>query len=110
MRPPHMGTYACRKISRLRPRLVSPSGLSPGRERLETLADLHGGRRIQLIYVDILKWHHEAQPVFRIPAERESSDLLLAAIDPAGEPLRHARNDIAVEVNCAVTGCDFPNA
>ena len=35
--------------------VVSPSGLRPGRECLEALANLHCSRRIQLVYVHVLE-------------------------------------------------------
>src|SRR5437879_9798027 len=56
----------------------------------------------------MLELQHELQPVVRIPVERESGDLLLAAIDPTGDALRHARNDVAVETDRAVASCKFP--
>src|SRR5260221_10539606 len=37
----------------------SPSGLSPGRNRLKALADLHCARRIQLVYVRMLELQDE---------------------------------------------------
>jgi len=79
--------------------VVSPSGLGPRRECLEALADLDRARRIQLVYIHVLELQHEPQPVVRVPAERESGDLLLAAKDPAGNALRHAGHDVAVEAD-----------
>jgi len=51
---------------------------------------------IQLVYVDILELQHEAQPVVRIPTERDSADVLPAAINPASDVLRDAGRDVAV--------------
>jgi len=48
------------------------------------LTDLDCSRRVQLAHIDILELQHEPYPVVRIPVERDSADLLLAAIDPAG--------------------------
>jgi hypothetical protein len=87
---------------------VSPSGLNPTSDRLEALADLDFPCRVQLVHVDILELQHEAQPVVRVPAERESSDLLLAAIDPAGDAFRHPGNHVAVEADSAVACREFP--
>src|ERR1700741_2272990 len=87
---------------------VSPSGLRPDRECLEALADLHCSRRIQLAYIHVLKLQYEPEPVVRVPVERESGDLLLAAIDTAGHALRHTRNDVAVETDSAVARRQFP--
>jgi hypothetical protein len=84
--------------------------LHPASECLKALADLGCARRIQLVYGDVLELPHEAQPVVQVPAERERSYLLLAAIDPASDILRDARNDIAVEIDNAVAGRDFPSA
>ena len=90
--------------------MVSPSGLGSRRECLEALADLDCARRVQLVYVHILELQYEPQPVVRVPAEREGGDLLLAAIDPTGETLRYAGNDVAVEADGAVASRDFPRA
>jgi Natural resistance-associated macrophage protein len=68
--------------------MVLPSGLGPGRECLEALADLYCARRVQLVDFDILELQYEPQPVVRVPAEREGGDLLLAAIDSTGDTLR----------------------
>ena len=90
--------------------MISPSGLRPGGECLEALANLYCSRRIQLAYVHVLELQHKPQPVVRVPAERESGDLLLAAIDTAGDALRHARNDVAVEADGAVASSKLPSA
>jgi hypothetical protein len=91
-------------------RTHSPSGLSPGRNGFEALADLDGAHGVQLVYIDMLELQHKAQPVVRVPAERQCGDLLPATIDPAGEALRNAGNDVAVEIDCAVASRDFPRA
>src|SRR5580700_9964537 len=56
----------------------------------------------------MLELQHEAQPVVRVPAERDTDDLLQAAINTAGDALRHARNDVAVEIDSAVASRNFP--
>jgi hypothetical protein len=78
--------------------------------RLRALADLNCARGVQLVYVDLLELQDETQPVVRVPAERERGDLLLAAMDAAGEALRNAGNDVAVEIDRAVASCNFPGA
>src|SRR5437763_9032134 len=87
---------------------VSPCGLRPGGESLEALADLDFARGVPLVYVHILELQHEPQPVVRVPAERETGGLLLAAKNATRDGLGHTRNDIAVEVDRAVASCDFP--
>src|SRR5437868_3736414 len=87
---------------------VSPCGLRPGGESLEALADLELPRGVQFVYVHILELQHEPQPVVRVPAERETGGLLLAAKNATRDRLGHASNDIAVEVDRAVASCDFP--
>jgi len=91
-------------------RVVSPSGLGPGCERLEVLANLDCACGVQLVYIGMLELQNKPQPIVRVPAERETGDLLLSAINTAGDALRHARNDVAVEIESAVTGRDFPRA
>src|SRR5437868_15526372 len=88
---------------------LSPRCLSPGRERLEALTDLQCARRIQLVYVRMLELQDKPQPVVRVPAERETDDLLPAAVNTAGDALRHARNDVAVEIDSAVASRNFPS-
>ena len=44
----------------------------------------------------------------RVPAERETGDLLLPAIDTAGDALRHTGYDVAVEIDRAVASRQFP--
>src|SRR6266403_2870231 len=89
---------------------LSPCGLGSQGKRLELLADLDLARRVQLVHIDILELEHEPYPVVRVPVERDSADLLLATIDPAGAALRHAGDDVAVEIDCAVASRDFQSA
>lgn len=89
--------------------MVSPSGLGPRRECLEVLADLDRARRVQLVYVHVLELQHEPQPIVRVPAEREGGGLLLAAVNPTGDTLRHAGNDVAVETDGAVASRNLPS-
>src|SRR3954447_23414062 len=89
--------------------VVSPSGLGPRRECLEVLADLDRARRVQLVYVHVLELQHEPQPIVRVPAEREAGGLLLAAVNPTGDTLRHAGNDVAVETDSAVASRNLPS-
>jgi hypothetical protein len=51
---------------------------------------------------------HQRHPVVRIPAECCAEDLLVVAIDTAGDALRHAGNDVAVLVCDAPAGGEFP--
>ena len=74
------------------------------------LADLDCACGVQLVYVGMLELQNEAQPIVRVPAEHETGDLLLSAKNTAGDALRHARNNVAVEIESAVTGRDFPRA
>jgi len=89
---------------------LSPCGLGSQGKRLELLADLDLARRVQLVHIDILELEHEPYPVVRVPVERDSADLLPAAIDPASYALRDAGRDVAVEIDRAVASRDFQSA
>ncbi len=89
---------------------LSPCGLGSQGKRLELLADLDLARRVQFVHIDILELEHEPYPVVRVPVERDSADLLPAAIDPASYALRDAGRDGAVETDRAVTSRDFQSA
>jgi len=56
----------------------------------------------------MLELQNEAQTVIRIPAERDTDNLLQSAINTAGDALRHARDDVAVEIDSAVASRNFP--
>jgi hypothetical protein len=70
--------------------------------------DLKSG--IQLVHIGYLELQHPRHPVVRIPAECCAEDLLVVAIDIAGDTLRHAGNDVAVLVCDAPAGGEFPCA
>ena len=54
----------------------------------------------------ILELWYEPQPIARVAADRESGDLLLAAIDRTGDTFR-SWNNVAVEADSTVTRCKF---
>src|SRR3984893_5834987 len=89
---------------------LSPCGLGSQGKRLELLADLDLARRVQLVNIDILELEHEPYPVVRVPVERDSADLLPAAIDAASDALRDPGGNVAIEADGAVPSRDFPCA
>jgi hypothetical protein len=84
--------------------------LDPAGKCLEVLADLGRPGCIQLVNTCVLELQLQPHPVVRIPAECCAEDLLVVAIDTAGDALRHAGNDVAVLVCDAPAGGEFPCA
>ena len=79
--------------------MASKGDLDPPGKCLEFLADLRCPRGIQLVDHGVLELHLQPDPVVRIPAERCPEDLLVAAKDTAGDALRYAGGDIAVQIH-----------